>query len=266
MNAFFSTILSLIDKLRSPAWTIYRDVAYGEWPEQKADIYLLNRGVHPVVIMIHGGGWSSGDKAAYAGRAKRYALAGFHVIAVNYRLATISDYRTWWPAQLDDVREVIRWVRRNAMSWRIDPRRIGVCGDSAGGHLALMLGTTDDKPTCILDMYGPTNLGAPGICPLIEALPLFGGRTYADFPKVYLDASPLAQATAFFPPTMIMQGVSDTTVPPSQSADMAARLTSLRVDCKLEMFSGGHDTSKMSTSEQVEIEMKGLKWFISRIG
>jgi acetyl esterase/lipase len=263
--SIFNSILPLFSSFLSPSWTVYRDQQYGV-TSATADIYLLNKGVHPVVVFIHGGGWSSGDKAAYAGRAKRYALAGFHVIALNYRLAKMDDPFTWWPAQISDVRLAMQWIRKNAMAWRIDPSRIGVCGDSAGAHLALLLGCDiDNKPTCILDMYGPTDLGAPGMCQLVEALPLFGGRTYARFPKVYDDASPLKQATAFFPPTMIMQGVSDTTVPPVQSAAMYSRLRSVGVDCLFEPFNGGHDTSKLSTSEQVAIEMKGLRWFISKL-
>jgi acetyl esterase/lipase len=126
-------------------------------------------------VFIHGGAWQAGDKSAYAGYyAQLYAMAGFHVVSINYRLASYGDPTTQWNAQLQDVQLAIRWLRQNASTWRMDPNRIGAVGDSAGGHLALFLGSLDasvPNSTCftrcfvsaVVDMFGPTDLTQPVI-------------------------------------------------------------------------------------------------------
>jgi acetyl esterase/lipase len=70
-----------------------------------------------------------------------FAMAGFNVVSINYRLASYGDRTTQWNAQLQDVQLAIRWLRQNANRFRIDPTRIGALGESAGGHLALFLGS-----------------------------------------------------------------------------------------------------------------------------
>ena len=227
-----NSVLPYLAPVISPDWTVYKDIQYGVTNEEKADLYLLNRGVHPCVVFIHGGGWSSGDKSAYEGRARKYALAGFHVIAINYRLAKVNDKTTQWPAQLQDAQLALRWIRQNAVAFRIDPLRVGVGGDSAGGHLALMLGcnpytVSGDRsamypnqgpwPNCILDMFGPTDLSLPGMKELIGALPIFNCQTCEQVPQLYKAASPVNCMTAIFPPTIVMHGTSDETVPYNQS-------------------------------------------------
>ena len=117
--------------LSAPNWTVYYNMNYGNGtvPQQTADLYLLNRGVNPVIVFIHGGAWQAGDKSAYAGYyAQLYAMAGFHVVSLNYRLAT-SDPAAQWNAQLQDVQLAIRWLRQYASMLRIDPTRIGAVGD-----------------------------------------------------------------------------------------------------------------------------------------
>jgi acetyl esterase/lipase len=171
-----------------PNWVIERDVKYGDGAEQLADLYLLsNRKRNPAIIFIHGGGWISGDKSAYLGRAKKYALAGFNVIAINYTLARQDDEPTRWPKQLEDVQTAVRWVRKNAALFGIDPNRIAAGGDSSGGHLALFLGALDEafngtnpnlygeyssKVSVVLNEFGPSNLAAPNLMGAISNLPL----------------------------------------------------------------------------------------------
>lgn len=249
----------------SPSWTIYRGVNYGPSSEQTADLYLLNHGIHPAVVFIHGGGWSTGDKSAYESRAKKYALAGFHVISINYRLAKFDDLSSQWPAQFDDVRSAIRWVRQNAPAWRIDPSRIGVGGDSAGAHLALMLGTTQDRPNAILDMFGPCDLSLSPLAEFVCALPIFNRQTCQQAPALYASACPLNLMTAIFPPTMIMHGVGDETVAYSQSVRLDQRMRELNIDHRLVSFNGGHEFTKLSAMEQTLLELQGLWWFVSKL-
>ena len=101
---------------------------------------------------------------------------------------------------------------------------------------------------------------------LIDALPLFGGRTYADFPSVYDAASPLKQITAFFPPTMIMHGTKDETVPYSQSVNLDRRMSELQIPHELVTFDGGHSLANLSALEQERLDLIGLRWFTSHLG
>lgn len=279
MFDFLSSILPIFSSFISPDWTVYNDVQYGQTPDEKADLYLLNEGTHSAVVFIHGGGWSAGDKSAYRGRAKRYALAGFHVIAINYRLATFNDKTTQWPAQLQDVQLAIRWIRQNASNFRIDPNNIGVAGDSAGGHLAIMLGanlhnvpgdrsdiysTASSWPNCLLNMFGPCDLSAPGLKEFVAELPLFNGQSYEQVPDLYRSASPLYLITSTFPPTIIVHGTSDATVPYSQSVALNQKLTNLGINHEFVTFNGGHEVDKLPWYKELWIELKGL-WFMLKI-
>ncbi|KAB7727655.1 alpha/beta hydrolase fold domain-containing protein [Rudanella paleaurantiibacter] len=97
---------------------------------------------HPAVLMIHGGGWRSGDRSHNNTMAGRLAEWGFVAIPVEYRLSTEALY----PASVHDVKAAIRWMRANAKRYQIDPNRIAVLGFSSGGQLAALIGSTNDKP------------------------------------------------------------------------------------------------------------------------
>ncbi|HVU88929.1 MAG TPA: alpha/beta hydrolase [Pirellulales bacterium] len=104
-------------------------------------------GLRPGVVVIHGGGWVEGDKASFAtaehgtpGNIVEFAELGFVAAAINYRLSGDAPF----PAALDDCRDAIRFLRAHAREYRLDPTRIGVYGNSAGGHLALLLALMDD--------------------------------------------------------------------------------------------------------------------------
>ena len=112
--------------LSAPDWTIHYNVKYGGTDQETADLYLLNKGVNPAVVFIHGGAWQAGDKSNLASSdAEMFATAGFSLVSINYRLASYADPSTQWNAQLQDVQLAIRWLRQNADVLRIDPARIG---------------------------------------------------------------------------------------------------------------------------------------------
>ncbi|MEK4967614.1 alpha/beta hydrolase [Cytobacillus sp. FSL R7-0696] len=94
----------------------------------------------PVIIYIHGGGWSSGDKSGVGGRKWNsfFAKNGFFVVNINYRLSGEAIF----PAQIHDCKAAVRWLRANHLSYNINPEKIGVWGHSAGGHLAALLATS----------------------------------------------------------------------------------------------------------------------------
>ncbi len=271
-TATFSTIFNL-----KPNWTIYRDIAYGPHADEKADLYLLPGGNHPAVVFIHGGGWAGGDKSAYANYyANKYGVNGFSVISINYRLAKAGDPSTHWPAQLQDVQLAMRWLRTYAPYWGIDPNRICAFGDSAGGHLALFLGSlktsrpgdrsasyagVSPAANCVVDMFGPSDLTDPQELTVLDGAQLFGGKTYAQAPQLYGDASVIRYVTPQSAPTYIIQGWWDTIVFPAQSANMANRLIGNGVPTQLNMFYGGHWFQYLNpTSEKSKIDEQAIYW------
>lgn len=246
--------------LSDPNWSIYRNVNYGNGtvPQQTADLYLLKSGIHPTIVFIHGGAWVTGDKSEYAGYyAQLYAMAGFHVVSINYRLAT-KELSTQWNAQLQDVQLAIRWLRHYASALRIDPTRIGVVGDSAGGHLALFLGSVETsvpnstcmpkscffdqspKVSAVVDRFGPTDLTQPALYSWVQYLWLFNMTPYRANPVLYQDASPIFRVSNQTAPTCIVQGLIDTTVPLSQSIELRDKLSSYGVTYRWLPYYGGH--------------------------
>ena len=143
--------------------TTWRDLAYGTAPRQKLDLYLpAAAGPSPLVLYLHGGGWVAGDKAGPDDLGVITALAGhgYAVASVNYRLATDAVF----PAQIDDARAALAWLRANAGALGVDPGRVGVFGVSAGAHLAVLLGVLERTPAVrvVVDWAGPIDLATVG--------------------------------------------------------------------------------------------------------
>jgi acetyl esterase/lipase len=266
--------------LSAPNWTVYYNIKYGVTDQETADLYLLNKGVNPVVVFIHGGAWQAGDKSNYAGSdAEMFAMAGFNVVSINYRLANYADRTTQWNAQLQDVQLAIRWLRQNANRFQIDPTRIGALGESAGGHLALFLGSLkgsvsnlsggidrstyfpkqSPKVSAVVDMFGPTDLTQSAIYTWLVPLALFGGRSYFEVPNLYRDASPIFALSKKTAPTCIVQGTADTVVPVYQSIELRDRLSSLGVPFQWIPFNGGHAFTGIPSSLKTVIYNQALQ-------
>ncbi len=94
---------------------------------------------HPAILFVHGGGWSSGDRSMEVPLAQNLAAKGYVTVTVEYRLSPEAQY----PAAVQDLKSAVRWLRAHASAYHIDTARIGVCGGSAGGHLAALLGATN---------------------------------------------------------------------------------------------------------------------------
>lgn len=97
---------------------------------------------YPAVLLIHGGGWRSGDRSQHIPMAQQLAAKGYVTVTAEYRLSTEAIY----PAAVTDLKAAIRWMRANAKTFRIDTTKIAVWGFSAGGQLAALLGTTNGDP------------------------------------------------------------------------------------------------------------------------
>lgn len=120
-------------------YTAIKNSPYGD-RKLHADIFRPDDGdVYPALIMIHGGGWNSGDKSLQRPMARQIAARGYVTIPVEYRLIPEALY----PAGFHDIKTAVRWVRSNAASLGVDPDKIAVSGCSAGGQLAALTGVTN---------------------------------------------------------------------------------------------------------------------------
>src|SRR5262249_14303131 len=127
-----------------PAGTkVVKDIAYvpGGGPRQTLDLYVPQAdGPLPLIIWVHGGGWQGGSKDGL-NPALPLLAKGFAVASVHYRLSNQAVF----PAQIQDCKAAVRWLRGHAKEYNLDADRFGAWGASAGGHLVTLLGTTDDK-------------------------------------------------------------------------------------------------------------------------
>jgi acetyl esterase/lipase len=215
-----------------------------------------------VVLWVHGGGWANGSKDRCP--AAGLAADGYAVASVEYRLTGVAR----WPAQMDDLRDAVRWVRTHAKEYGLDGNQIGAWGGSAGGHLAALLGTLDppkgetvpSRARAVCDFYGPSDLltmpaNVPGSgktdadLTATNGAKLLGGAV-KDRPELARPASPLSQVTKDDPPFLILHGDKDPQVPLLQSERLAAKLREAGVSVALHVLKdAGHGGKEFSTPE-----------------
>jgi acetyl esterase/lipase len=233
----------------------HADVAYATTsPAQTLDIYLpkLGKGPFPVIVQIHGGAFRAGDKADGQVNASLEGLKrGYAIVSINYRLSGEAIF----PAQIQDVKAAIRWLRANAKTYTLNPDKMAAWGGSAGGHLAAMAGTTGDVPEfddarlgnaevssrvqAVVDWFGPIQFDQ------MDPQFMASGKGRADHsapnsPESALVGKPLAQALDLVkraspatyisktdPPFFIQHGTVDPLVPTQQSVNFAAALTNV---------------------------------------
>ncbi|HXF04639.1 MAG TPA: alpha/beta hydrolase fold domain-containing protein [Blastocatellia bacterium] len=241
---------------QTQAGRVDRDVTYCTVGDValKMDIYYpaASRGPAPVAVYVHGGGWTTGDKARGEGvrDIPELVARGYLVAAVNYRLAP----RYKFPAMIQDVKCAVRFLRANARRYNINPDRIGAWGGSAGGHLVALLGTADEtagwdvgqyldyssRIQAVVDMFGPTDLTAifDGANPrLLEQV--FGTTDRTS--EAVRRASPVTWVSRDDPPFLILHGERDPLVPPSQSQIFYDKLVQTGVPATLVMVkNAGH--------------------------
>lgn len=215
------------------------NVAYGTDALQKMDVYLpasRTTTATKVIILIHGGGWSSGDKAdftAYVDTLKR-RLPGYAVININYRLASASG--NFFPTQENDVKAAIDFIYSKRNEYAISDKFV-LLGTSAGGHLSLLHAYKYSTPVTIkavVDFFGPTDLvdmynNPASIFAPPAALAAVVGGTPSTHLTLYQQSSPINFVTAQSPPTIILQGGVDVLVSPSQSATLNNKLQTFGV-------------------------------------
>ncbi len=230
------------------SFEVRREIPYTpeNWPlRQIGDLYLPDSpspGPRPGVLLLHGGGWAAPERRdEMNGIARTLASHGYVVFNVTYRLTPLWQY----PAPVDDLREAIRWLRRNADSLALDPDRIAAFGYSAGGHLAAMLGLMDGpRETRIQAVVAG---GAPADMPLFDegAVPvtLFLGGTREQVPEVYREASPITYIDRGDPPVFLYHASRDLIVSPEHARRFYAALGRAGVPRELYWMNGRHHVS-----------------------
>ncbi len=235
------------------------DVEYGMAGKRSLKLDLLkpkqpSADPLPAVVFIHGGGWRGGNKRSAVLRLAPLVAGGDYVgVSVGYRLSGEAT----WPAQIHDCKTAIRWIRANAEQLGVDPKRIGVWGASAGGHLVNMLGTSgdldtlkgdcgspeqSDRVTCVVSFCGPADFLAPkelegGRHP--SAVEQLLGGDIEDKQDVAREASPITYVSDDDPPFLLVHGDNDPIVPYQQAERFSAALEKAGVDVTLLTVQGG---------------------------
>jgi len=211
-----------------------QNVAYGTDPQQQMDYYLpANRstGTTRVIIMIHGGAWTQGDKSeftAYMDTLKK-RMPGYALFNINYRLATGTA--NFFPTQEDDVKTAVEFIYGKRDEYAISDKFV-LLGASAGGHLSLLQAYKHTSPVrirAVVDFFGPTELVSMYNNPPNPLIPLLLSQVLGGSPvtqaTLYQQSSPLNFVTAQCPPTIILHGGADIVVSPSQSVMLKDQLT-----------------------------------------
>lgn len=209
-------------------------------------------GKYPGVICIHGGGWRAGDKASLDALTKRLAKEGFVAVTVQYRFAP----KDLFPAQVDDVRTAVRWLRAHAKELQLNPERIGAIGFSAGGHLSLLLGLMEDKDRpaadgnhsdqsskvqAVVNFFGPADLSSNYPEAVEKILAEFLGGLPTEKPSAAKAASPITYIDGNDAPILTFHGTEDKIVPFEQAELLDRACQKAGLSHRLEKLEGaGH--------------------------
>ncbi len=223
------------------------------WPQElMAEVYLPSGdGLHPAVLVVHGGAWAGRNPSDIRGTCKQLAARGFVAVNVAYRFAPEHQF----PAQLHDMQQAMRWIHANAERYSIDTRRIAALGYSSGAHLVSLLGLVADTGGDLDRPYGgpltrPAAVIAGGTPSDLRKfkggtlVPQFLGGRLNEIPEVYAQASPVEHIHGEAPPFFIYHGASDKLVSADHATDFYEALQGAGVPSELYMLKlHGHVTA-----------------------
>jgi acetyl esterase/lipase len=243
------------------------DVAYGKDPLQRMDIYLPagRRSVTTKsLILIHGGGWNSGDKSNFAIYIDsfKHRLPDYAIFNINYRF--VSD-KHHFPAQENDVKAAIDFIAARSEEFQINKDKLVLLGASAGAHLGLLQAykNTEPKIKAVVDFFGPTDLVTMYNHPWHSMIPyllkMLTGTTPSANADLYKQYSPINFITPSSPPTIILHGSHDYVVDPSQSELLKKKLEQAGVVTKMIVYpSEGHGWYGKSLTDSFDKIVKFL--------
>lgn len=229
----------------------------------------------PAVVYIHGGGFEGGEKPT--DQAVSFARNGFVGMAIEYRLSSVAKF----PAAVHDCKTAIRWTRANAKKYGIDPDKIGVIGESAGGYLVAMMGTSggdgylegdgpygeyESSVQAVVDLFGPIDFAVMKDAPT-GPVAKFLGKTAQEDLELAKKANPITYVDARDAPTLMIHGENDDLVPIEQSELLDDALAKAGVKTRLvSVKNAGHGFSASPQGAAVspsakEIEAMEVQWF-----
>jgi acetyl esterase/lipase len=227
-----------------------KDVTYASvgGQELKLDIYPAEGDVkHTAILFFHGGGWRGGSREAMRPDAREMARLGYVGLPVQYRLLGEAPY----PAQIQDVKTAIAWVRANAARLDIDTDRIVLWGSSAGAHLALLAAGTPDDPAFAAPGDGAVSTAVAAVVAVHPPTSFYVGESDPNHSTAATSllgeaateaearaASPLSHVKESFPPTLLLHGTADRVVHHSASQRMQDALRKVRAPVDLHLFHG----------------------------
>jgi acetyl esterase/lipase len=254
------------------------DVEYARVGDQRLmlDLYLPSHSARdpdpaPLIVWVHGGAWRSGSRKdmPLGGLVER----GYAVASVDYRLSPVARF----PAQVHDLKAAVRFLRARRADYAYDAARIAVAGNSAGGHLAALVGVTNGHPDlegalgehpseksdvqAIVSLYGMSDLttilaqSTPhGLSVRVPALQLLLGAQPDQAPDLARLASPVFHVDAHDPPLLLIHGDQDPQAPVNQSLELQGRYEALNLPHRLVILHGsGHGGKEFFDAERVEL-------------
>ena len=267
-------LLLLMNEPRIEADVVYANVA---GTDLKIDLYYPPTGApetKAAVVVIHGGAWMSGDRKQMKDLSMQLARRGMFAASVQYRLAP----KAVWPAMLDDVQTATRYLRANAAKFGFDPNRIGAAGASAGGHLALFLGSRETRETkpahfpdqssrvaAVLDLFGPTDMSRDFPASVDTLFQLVLGKPKAQASDEIRDASPINFVNKDSAPTFIYQGLADPLVNPNQSRYLEAKLKESGVPVRAVYLKDVQHNVPMTNPKVRETMVQGIEWLATHL-
>jgi acetyl esterase/lipase len=246
---------------------VEESIVYGRAGDMELKLDLARpegAGPFPAIVFIHGGGWSAGNREGYRSQIEEAARRGYIAVAISYRLMKFDEAKKEtttaspiFPAQIHDAKAAVRWLRANAGKYHLDPNRIGVTGQSAGGHLSLLVGLTDpqsklegdsgnpgqsSRVQAVVNVFGPTDMAA---CYRTSSVAwifrLFMGGTPDEAAETYTAASPITYVSKDDPPVLTLHGDEDLLVPVAQATALDEKMKSVGASHTLTVFKGqGH--------------------------
>jgi acetyl esterase/lipase len=264
-----------VGKAKLPEGTkVHRNLEYvmGGHERQKLDLYLPEKADSPlpVIVWIHGGAWSGGSWSN-PGQALAFVGQGYAVASIGHRFSQHAVF----PAQIEDCKAAVRWLRANAKTYGLDPDHIGVWGASSGGHLAALLGTTggvkdlegtggnagqSSRVQAVVDFFGPTDflqMDAHAVkgaklkhdSPISPESKLIGGAIQQNVEKVKR-TNPIHYVSKDAPPFLIAHGERDPLVPCHQSELLHEALKQAGIEVTYHKIPGaGHGGKEFGTEE-----------------
>jgi len=275
-----ATLFSALTSTASDVPHVIKDVQYASVDQRalRLDLHLPSGKTRtPLIVWIHGGAWRSGSKNDVP--IRKLMAEGYPIASVDYRLSTEARF----PAQIHDIKAAIRFLRAHASDWQLSAKKIVIAGDSAGAHLAALVGVSNenrelegaigDNPRAsssvqgIISFYGAANLqtilkqSTPhGLSVRVPALDLLLGEQPEQVPDLAKLASPVFHVDKHDPPLLLLHGDQDPQMPINQSHELCGAYQRVGAPVEFVVVHGAaHGGAMFYDDERLEIVKRFLR-------